>query len=89
MGVEAAGRLPSHRKRVNPTRQVGESERAKAMTTKTISGTYSGGYLLHSNYSTVSITSSGSIGGFGLITQAATVDNSGRPGPQTGPTHCT
>ena len=48
------------------------------MTTKTISGTYSAGYILHSNYSTVSITSSGSIGGFGLIVQAATVDNSGR-----------
>jgi hypothetical protein len=54
------------------------------MTTKTISGTYSAGYILHSNYSTVSITSSGSVGGFGLIVQAATVDNSGHLGGTNG-----
>ena len=48
------------------------------MTTKTISGTYSAGYLLNSKYSTVSITASGSVGGFGLVTSAFTsVTNSG------------
>ena len=48
------------------------------MTTKTLSGTYSAGYLVSSKYSTVSITHAGRVGGFGLITQVATtVDNAG------------
>jgi len=49
------------------------------MTTKTISGTYSAGYLLSGNYSAVTVTSSGSVGGFGLLTTNANVqvNNSG------------
>ena len=48
------------------------------MTTKTISGTYSAGYQLNTGYGAVSITASGSVGGFGLVTSAnATVFNSG------------
>jgi hypothetical protein len=48
------------------------------MTTKTISGTYSAGYQLGAGYSAVSITASGSVGGFGLLASAnATVFNFG------------
>jgi len=53
-------------------------QRETGMTTKTIAGTYSAGYLLNSSFSIVTITSSGSVGGFGLVTSAlATVKNSG------------
>jgi len=48
------------------------------MTTKTISGTYSSGYFLSTNFDAVSITASGSVGGVGLLTSAFTsVTNSG------------
>jgi hypothetical protein len=48
------------------------------MTTKTITGTYSAGYLLNSSFGVVDITSTGSVGGFGLVTTArATVQNHG------------
>ena len=43
------------------------------MTTKTISGAYSAGYFLNSSFSAVTITSTGSVGGFGLVTTAANV----------------
>jgi hypothetical protein len=46
------------------------------MTTKTISGTYSAGYVLNGAFSVVDITSAGSVGGIGLVTSAtATVQN--------------
>ncbi len=49
------------------------------MTTKTITGTYSAGYLLNGAVNTVSISSTGSVGGFGLVTNAfASVVNAGR-----------
>ncbi len=55
------------------------------MTTKTISGTYSSGYLLNSGFSTVDITASGSVGGFGLVTSGlATVQNYGHIAAQSG-----
>jgi len=48
------------------------------MTTKTISGTYSAGYHLSATFNQVSITASGSVGGFGLVTSAfASVVNAG------------
>ena len=48
------------------------------MTTKTISGTYSAGYLLNGAFSTVDITASGSVGGFGLLTNGnSTIQNYG------------
>jgi fibronectin-binding autotransporter adhesin len=48
------------------------------MTTKTISGTYSAGYVLNGAFSVVDITSAGSVGGFGLVISAtATVQNNG------------
>ena len=48
------------------------------MTTKTISGTYSAGYLLSTGFNAVTITASGSVGGFGLVTDAfAAVTNLG------------
>ena len=48
------------------------------MTTKTISGTYSSGYLLNGSFNAVDITASGSIGGFGLVTSGqANIQNYG------------
>ena len=48
------------------------------MTTKTITGTYAAGYTLAPNYGSISITSSGDIGGTGLLADTpAKVDNSG------------
>ncbi len=55
------------------------------MTTKTISGTYSAGYLLNSSFSTVDITASGSVGGFGLVTSGqAMIQNYGHLEAQFG-----
>ena len=48
------------------------------MTTKTLTGTYTAGYLLNSKFDLVTITSRGSVGGFGLITNGfAAVSNDG------------
>ena len=49
------------------------------MTTKIISGSYGFGYALASGFSEIEVTASGSIGGFGLLTNnGAFVDNYGR-----------
>jgi hypothetical protein len=42
------------------------------MTTKTLTGTYSSGFLLQSGYSALTLTATGSVGGFGLLTNEAT-----------------
>ena len=42
------------------------------MTSKTLSGTYSAGYHLSASFDAVTITASGSVGGFGLLTSAPT-----------------
>src|ERR1700733_9566016 len=48
------------------------------MTTKTLNGTYSAGYTLSGSVSVLSITSTGSIGGFGLVSASlSTIVNYG------------
>ena len=55
------------------------------MTAKTISGTYSSGYLLSGSFNTVTITASGSVGGFGLVTSGqAFIQNYGHLEAQFG-----